>query len=120
MLQQQGKLQSDRIIKFANLNDIEKVKDILKTYVLGTVVIEKSGKKIAFRKNPELIPDELLKAFEEDPAFKKSFYTLTAGRQRGYVIYFSQSRKPQTRIGRIEKCKPQIFDGIGLNDKYSY
>ncbi|HRE50279.1 MAG TPA: YdeI/OmpD-associated family protein [Flavitalea sp.] len=92
----------------------------MKTYVLGTVVIEESGKKIAFRKNPELIPDELLKAFEEDLAFKKSFYALTAGQQEGYVIYFLQPRQPQTRIGRIEKCKQQIFDGIGLNDKYSY
>lgn len=119
ILQQQGNLQSDRIIKFTNVKDIEKVKDVLKEYVLEAIEIEESGKKVEFKKNPEPIPDELLEAFEQDPAFKKAFYALTAGRQRGYIIHFSQPKQSQTRIGRIEKYKEQIFNGIGLNDKYS-
>lgn len=119
ILQQQGNLQSDRIIKFTNVKDIEKVKDVLKEYVLEAIEIEESGKKVEFKKNPEPIPNELLEAFEQDPAFKKAFYALTAGRQRGYIIHFSQPKQSQTRIGRIEKYKEQIFNGIGLNDKYS-
>ncbi|MBS1572472.1 MAG: DUF1801 domain-containing protein [Bacteroidetes bacterium] len=120
ILQQQGNLQSDRIIKFTNVKDIEKVKDVLKEYVLEAIEIEECGKKVEFKKNPEPIPNELLEAFEQDPAFKKAFYALTAGRQRGYIIHFSQPKQSQTRIGRIEKYKEQIFNGIGLNDKYSY
>lgn len=120
ILQQQGNLQSDRIIKFTNVKDIEKVKDVLKEYVLEAIEIEESGKKVEFKKNPEPIPNELLEAFEQDPAFKKAFYALTAGRQRGYIIHFSQPKQSQTRIGRIEKYKEQIFNGIGLNNKYSY
>lgn len=119
ILQQQGNLQSDRIVKFTNVKDIEKVKDVLKEYVLEAIEIEESGKKVEFKKNPEPIPNELLEAFEQDPAFKKAFYALTAGRQRGYIIHFSQPKQSQTRIGRIEKYKEQIFNGIGLNDKYS-
>lgn len=118
ILQQQGNIQSDRIIKFTNTKDIVSVKDVLKTYVLEAIAIAESGKKVELVKNPEPIPDELLKAFEEDPAFKKSFYALTPGRQRGYVIHFSQPKQSQTRAGRIEKCKKLIFNGIGLNDKY--
>lgn len=118
ILQQQGNLQSDRIIKFNNPNDIIKVKDVLKIYVLEAIAIEESGKKVEFKKNPEPIPDELIEAFKKDPAFKKAFYDLTPGRQRGYVIHFSQPKQSQTRIGRIEKYKEQIFNGIGLNDKY--
>ena len=118
MLQQQGNLQSDRIIKFTNVNDIEKVKDVLKAYVLEAIAIEESGKKVEFKKNPEPIPDELLEAFEQDSVFKKAFYDLTPGRQRGYIIHFSQPKQSQTRMGRIEKYKEQIFNGIGLNDKY--
>jgi uncharacterized protein YdeI (YjbR/CyaY-like superfamily) len=119
ILQQQGNLQSDRIIKFTNVKEIEKVKDVLIKYVLEAIEIEESGKKAEFKKNPEPIPDELLEAFEQDPAFKKVFFALTAGRQRGYIIHFSQPKQSQTRIGRIEKYKEQIFKGIGLNDKYS-
>jgi uncharacterized protein YdeI (YjbR/CyaY-like superfamily) len=119
ILQQQGNLQSDRIIKFTKVDDIEKLKDVLKEYILEAIAIEESGKKVEFKKNPEPIPYELLEAFEQDPAFKKAFYNLTAGRQRGYIIHFSQPKQSQTRIGRIEKYKEQIFKGIGLNDKYS-
>lgn len=119
ILEKQGNLQSDRIIKFINVNDIEKTKDVLKSYILEAIAIEESGEKIEFKKNPEPVPDELIEAFEKDPAFKKAFYNLTLGRQRGYITYFSQPKQSQTRIGRIEKCKEQIFNGIGLNDKNS-
>lgn len=120
ILQQQGNLQSDRIIKFTNVNDIKKIKDVLKSYVLEAIAIEESGKKVEYKKNPEPIPEELVKAFEEAPAFKKAFYALTPGRQRGYIIHFSQPKQSKTRIERIEKYKQQIFNGIGLNDKYTH
>lgn len=119
ILSQQGKMQSDRIVKFTNIEDIERLKDVLKSYILEAVEIEKSGKKVEFEKNPEPIPEELLQAFEDDYAFKNAFYALTAGRQRGYIIYFSQPKQSQTRIKRIEKHKEQIFNGIGLHDKYN-
>ncbi len=117
ILQQQGNLQSDRIIKFTNKDDIEKMEDVLKSYILEAIAIEESGKKVEFKKNPEPIPTELLQAFEQNPAFKKAFYSLTLGRQRGYIIYFSQAKQSQTRISRIEKYKEYILNGIGLNDK---
>lgn len=117
ILQQQGNLQSDRIIKFTNKDDIEKMEDVLKSYILEAIAIEESGKKVEFKKNPEPIPTELLQAFEQNPAFKKAFYSLTPGRQRGYIIYFSQTKQSQTRISRIEKYKEYILNGIGLNDK---
>lgn len=119
ILQQQGNLQSDRIIKFTEVNEIEKLKNVLKSYILEAIAIEESGKKVEFKKNPEPIPEELAQAFEQDPAFKQAFCNLTLGRQRGYIIHFSQPKKSETRVGRIEKYKNQIFDGIGLNDKYS-
>jgi len=119
ILSQQGNLQSDRIVKFTSTEEIEKVRETLKSYILEAVEVEKSGKKVAFKKNLEPIPEELLQAFEKDIIFEKAFYALTAGRQRGYIIYFSQPKQAQTRIGRIEKYKQQILDGVGLHDKYS-
>ncbi len=116
LLQQQGSLQSDRIIKFTNKADIALVKDVLKSYVSEAIAIEESGKKVIFKKNPEPIPDELNQAFDLDSVFKDAFHALTPSKQRGYIIHFSQPKQTQTRIGRIEKCKPQILDGIGLND----
>jgi uncharacterized protein YdeI (YjbR/CyaY-like superfamily) len=116
LLQQQGNLQSNRIIRFNNTDDIEAIKGVLKSYIKEAISIEESGQKVIFKKNPEPIPDELVRFFKKDPAFKKAFFALTDGRQRGYVIYFSQAKQTQTRIRRIEKYKEQIFSGKGLSD----
>jgi len=67
-------------------------------------------------KNREPIPEELISVFDTEPEFKKAFYSLTPGRQRGYIIYFSQPKQAQTRISRIQKYKKQIFEGVGLHD----
>lgn len=118
ILSQQGNLQSDRLVKFTGLNEIIKLEEVLKTYVKEAIAIEESGKKVEFKKNSEPIPDELLAAFENDKDFKNAFFALTPGRQRGYIIYFSQPKQTQTKTNRIEKYKQQILKGIGLNDKY--
>jgi len=118
ILQQQGNIQSGRIIKFTRVEDIEKVQEVLKAYIIEAISIEESGKKVDFNANPEPIPLELEQAFDSDPAFKNAFYKLTPGRQRGYIIHFSQPKQAETRTGRIEKLKGQILNGIGLHDNY--
>lgn len=118
ILQQQGKLQSDRLVKFTSVEEIKKLKEVLKSYIIEAIALEKSGKKVEFVKNPEPMPNELLIAFENEPLFKTAFNKLTPGRQRGYIIYFSQPKQSLTRTIRIEKYKQSIFEGIGLNDKY--
>ena len=117
ILQQQGKLQSDRIVKFTNAEEIKKVKNILREYVIEAIEIEKSGKKVVFKKNPEPIPEELIQVLNEDPAFKKAFEALTAGRQRSYIIFISQPKQEKTRLSRVEKCKPKVFEGKGWNER---
>jgi uncharacterized protein YdeI (YjbR/CyaY-like superfamily) len=117
ILVQQGNMQSDRLIKFMAVSDIDPLKAALKAYIQEAIAIEESGQKVIFHKNPEPIPEELLTAFDDDPVFKSAFYALTPGRQRGYIIHFSQPKQAQTRISRIEKNKARIFEGIGLNDR---
>lgn len=117
ILQQQGNLQSDRIVKFTGTEEIERLKDVLKAYVLEAIEIEESGKKVEFKKNPEPMPGELLQALEEDASFKKAFYALTPGRQRSYNIFISQPKQEKTRLSRVEKCKPRIFEGKGWNER---
>jgi len=48
---------------------------------------------------------------------KKAFYSLTPGRQRGYLLYFSAPKQAKTREARIEKCAPLIMKGKGFDDK---
>jgi uncharacterized protein YdeI (YjbR/CyaY-like superfamily) len=62
------------------------------------------------------MPEEFQLALKEMPELKTSFYALTPGRQRGYLLYFSSAKQAKTRNERIEKYIPKIFDGKGLED----
>ena len=116
LLQQQGNIQSARIIRFYNTSQILKLKAVLKSYILEAIAIEESGRKVVTKKNPEPIPTELLDAFEDDPALKTAFYKLTPGRQRGYIIHISSAKQSQTRMSRIGKYRNQIILGFGMQD----
>ena len=85
---------------------LEKV--ITKTYILL---------KVNYKKTTEFtIPEEFQTKLDANPVLKTAFYALTPGRQRGYLLYFSQAKQSKTRMSRIEKYIPEIFDGKGLND----
>ena len=108
--------QSAMYLKFNKESDILSNKKIIKSYIEQAIEIEKSGLKVEFKKNPEPIPEELNKKFQENPEFKKAFFSLTPGRQRGYILFFSQPKQTKTREARIEKCTTKIFNGEGLNE----
>jgi uncharacterized protein YdeI (YjbR/CyaY-like superfamily) len=109
-------MQSARLVKFKHTKEIIDKTSILKAYILQAIEIEKAGLKVNFKKSPEPVPEELLTKFDEYPGLKKAFYDLTPGRQRGYIIYFSQPKQSNTRASRIEKCMDKIMNGAGLND----
>jgi len=108
-----------RYIKFTSVQQILDQWELLKSYIQQAIAIEKTGQKVALKKNPEPIPDELQERFLEDPSLEKAFWALTPGRQRGYIIYFNQPKQAASRFNRIDKCKPKILNGEGLHDKYN-
>ena len=119
ILQAPGKnSQSSRVIRFSNIQEIIKLENLIKSYIFEAIEVEKAGLKVEFKKNPEPVPDELQNILEEDSLLKTAFDELTPGRQRGYIIYFSQPKQSKTRVERIIKCIPKILNGEGLNDKY--
>jgi uncharacterized protein YdeI (YjbR/CyaY-like superfamily) len=79
--------------------------------------VQKAGLKVKLRKTADLeMPEEFQAKLDESPALKTAFYALTPGRQRAYLFYFSQAKQSKTRESRVEKCRPQILKGKGLND----
>ena len=109
--------QSARQLRFTNVKDIIKRESVLKAYIHEAVEVEKMGLKVIFRKEPESVPAELRKKFDEVPGLKTAFEALSPGRQRGYILYFSQAKQPKTRESRIEKSMDRIFNGKGVNDR---
>ncbi|XCF06154.1 DUF1801 domain-containing protein [Tamlana crocina] len=110
--------QAARLIKFTDTDKIKSLESHIKAYIFEAIEAEKAGLKIEFKQNPEPLPEELEQKFEDDPTLKSAFESLTPGRQRGYVLYFSAPKQSKTRISRIEKCTGKILNGEGLHDKY--
>lgn len=117
LIQQTANVQAARQIRFTHLRQIEKLEATLKAYIYEAIEVEKAGVKVDFKKTREFpMPEEFQTALDQTPDLKAAFEALTPGRQRGYLLYFSQARQSKTRESRIEKYVPNILDGKGLND----
>jgi len=117
LIQQTENVQSARQVRFTSAREIVKMKGTLKAYIREAIAAEKSGLKVSLKKTSEFaMPEEFKGKLDEVPALKKAFKALTPGRQRGYLLYFSQPKQSKTRQARVEKSVPQILNGRGLND----
>lgn len=117
LIQQTKNTQAARQIRFTNVREIVKTKRILKAYIHEAIEVEKAGLQVNFKKSTEFtIPEEFQNKLDEIPALRTSFNALTPGRQRAYILHFSQPKQSKTRESRVEKYKQRILNGKGLND----
>ena len=118
LVTQTENVQAARQIRFTNAQEIDEMKSVLKDYISEAIEVEKAGLEVDFKKTTEFkIPDEFQTKLDEIPALKTAFDALTPGRQRAYILYFSQPKQSKTRLSRVEKYMQQILDGKGLNDR---
>ncbi len=117
LIQQTKNVQSARQVRFINVQQIIKLKPVLKAYIYEAIEVEKAGLKVKLKKTAEFtVPEEFQNKLDRSPALKKAFNALTPGRQRAYIFYFSQPKLSKTRAARVEKHMQHILKGKGLND----
>jgi uncharacterized protein YdeI (YjbR/CyaY-like superfamily) len=117
LIQQTKNVQSARQIRFNNVRDIIEMESVLKSYIDQAIEVEQSGLKVNYKKTSDFpVPDEFQKKLNKNRALKNAFDSLTPGRQRAYLFYFSQAKQSKTRESRVEKYIPQILKGKGLDD----
>jgi uncharacterized protein YdeI (YjbR/CyaY-like superfamily) len=108
---------SGRQLRFTNAKEILKAKKSILAYIFEAIELEKSGAKVEAKKSSEYpMPDELKTKFKELPELNAAFEKLTPGRQRGYLLHFSQAKQSATRYSRIERYMEAIFNGKGMNE----
>jgi uncharacterized protein YdeI (YjbR/CyaY-like superfamily) len=118
LVQQTENVQSARQMRFTNINEVLKRKTAIKAYVKQAIELNKAGLKVELKKTTEYkMPEEFQQVLKEMPELKTAFNALTPGRQRGYLLYFSEPKQAKTREARIEKYIEQILGGKGLNDR---
>ena len=117
LIQQTENVQAARQIRFTNVREIAEMEPVLKAYIHEAMDVEKAGLKVNLKKTSEFkVPEEFQNKLDEIPALKTAFDALTPGRQRAYILHFSQPKQSKTRESRIEKCMQQILNGKGIND----
>jgi uncharacterized protein YdeI (YjbR/CyaY-like superfamily) len=109
--------QTVRLIRFTNVREIVKMAPILKAYIYEAIEVEKAGLKVPVKKTADfIVPEEFQQKLDKNIALKTAFYAMTPGRQRAYILYFSEPKLSKTRELRVEKSVQQILNGKGLND----
>lgn len=119
LIRQTENVQAARQVRFTNVREIvdPDMTSALKAYIYEAIEVEKAGLKVNLKKASEFtIPEEFQKKSDEMPALKTAFEALTPGRQRAYILHFSQPKQSKTRKSRVEKYVQQILEGKGLND----
>lgn len=97
LIKQTENVQAGRQIRFTNVREIVEMEPILKAYIYEGIEIEKAGLEVNFKKNIEfIIPEEFQNKFHENSALETAFEALTPGRQRAYILYFSQPKQSKT------------------------
>ena len=118
MLVQLGQVQAGRVMKFTSAKEITAKAATIKAYVREAIAVEKAGLRTKPRKTSDFpVPDELRERLRRDPRFKRAFDALTPGRQRSYLYHFAAAKQSATRVARIEKAMPAIFEGRGFLER---
>lgn len=109
--------QAARQMRFTSVQEIIGSKPLITKYIREAIEVERAGLQVELKSTSEYeVPDELQQVFDENTKFRSAFEALTPGRQRAYILHFSQAKQSKTRRARIEKHRQRILDGKGLQD----
>jgi uncharacterized protein YdeI (YjbR/CyaY-like superfamily) len=118
VLVQLGRTHAGRVMKFATAKEIKAKAALIRAYVREAVAVEKAGLRMKPKKTSAYpVPEELKARLRTDPQFKRAFEALTPGRQRSYLYHIGAAKQSATRIARIDKATPAIFEGRGFLER---
>ncbi|WP_448549083.1 DUF1801 domain-containing protein [Thalassotalea fusca] len=117
LVKQTDNVQSQRQLRFSSVDEIERHALTIQSYIEEAIQIERLGLKLpVVEKQNIALPEELKTTFAKNVALEVAFNQLTKGRQKGYLLHFTQAKQSKTRLARINKCSGRIMAGKGLND----
>ncbi|MES2810897.1 MAG: DUF1801 domain-containing protein [Bacteroidota bacterium] len=99
-------------------NSVEEIneKKVLE-YIKEAIELEKQGKVHKAEKSP-LIMSDFLETFLKTEQLIDAFEKFNLTKKKEFVEYIDTAKQEKTKVTRLEKIKPMILKGIGLNDKY--
>ena len=113
---QEGTTKALRQMRFQTKEEIDE-KTIL-AYVTEAIAIEEKGLAIKKEKKETVISEFFENFLNENLVLKKQFESLSPYKQREYLEFIDTAKQEKTKLARLEKIKPLLAEGKGLNDKY--
>lgn len=114
---QEGKTVAMRQWRFTSSKEIDEKSLLL--YINEAIENQRNGIEIKPERKKEFtVPKLLTHCFKEDKAFATAFKSLSGFKQREYSEYIESAKREETKLQRLEKIKPMVLSGVGLNDKY--
>ena len=104
--------------RFKSKEEIAENESLILQYMQEAIANEKAGLAIKPEKKETVISEFFQKALDDDKTFAAAFARFTPGKQREFLEHIDSAKREETKLQRIEKIKPMVFEGIGLNDKY--
>ena len=115
---QEGKTRGMRQMRFDTAKDIKKAS--VKAYVLEAIENQKAGKMIEKMKAKakKMEPPKELVQLLTNKKIRVAFDKFSVSKQNEFIEYIATAKRESTKLSRLEKIKPMIKAGLGLNDKY--
>ncbi len=113
---QEGTTKALRQMRFQSKDEIDE-KTIL-AYIKEAIQIEEKGLAVKPQKKKAIQSELFEKFLKENPELKAQFEALTPYKQREYLEHIESAKQEKTKLSRLEKIKPLLIEGKGLNDKY--
>lgn len=116
LIQQTENVQAARQLRFTSLQEITKLKKVIKAYMAEAIAIEEAGLQVPMKKPTEVvIPKDIAAAMKKISGMTIAFKKLTPSCQREYMLYFDSAKREETRVSRVQKYSSQILVGKRMN-----
>lgn len=117
LVQQTENVQAARQLRFTGDEEILTGTANIKSLISEAIAVEEAGLKVPKKETKSYeIVEEFQLALDKNPNLLKGFQSLSPGRQRAYLLYFSSAKQSKTRHSRIDKYMAKIINGQGKDD----
>jgi len=113
---QEGTTKSLRQWRFTSGDEIDR--KLVLQYINEAIANEKAGLAIKPEKKAFFIPEALQKELDASSELSEAYAKFTPYKQKEFTEFVGSAKREETILARLEKAKPLILAGIGLNDKY--
>ena len=102
--------------RFVNANEIDE--KLIMQYILEAIENEKAGLSIKPEKKEAMQCEFFDNELKKDKTLNTAFQKFSPYKQKEFWEFMATAKQEKTKITRLEKIKPMILVGRGLNDKY--